>query len=72
LVFDRIVYADSPWNPDGDGENGNDDRNDLNNDQESNSAGKDNTKIIIIIICALVLFCIAGMIGIIVYKRKNR
>ncbi|CAB4031177.1 Hypothetical predicted protein [Paramuricea clavata] len=69
---DRTINADIPRMPDGDGENGKDDGNDLNNDQEGNSAGKDNTKIIIIIICALVLFCIAGMVGIIVYKRRKR
>ena len=45
---------------------------DLHNDQKSNSAGKKNTLIIIIIVCALVFFCIAGVIGIIVYKRRKR
>ena len=38
----------------------------------SNNGRKNNYQIIIIVVCALVAFCIGGVIGIIIYKRKIR
>ncbi len=85
---DKIFSTDSPRNPDdndgnkkdhdGDDIDDGDDSDDHENKNKTNitdlnyDSDKDNTQIIVIIVCTLVLFCCAVVIGIIVYKRRVR
>ncbi len=64
---------------DGAGDNNKTNSTDLNNENDKdntqiiyNTQIIDNTQIIVIIVGALVLFCFAGVIGVILYKRRVR
>ena len=77
VACDPLLCSNYPINYDANDGNGTKKKttnngNNLNKDKEIKDDGKDNTKIIIIIVCSVALFSIAAVIGIVVYKCRYK